>query len=49
MLRSARPLPFAAVLLDGALAGNVVWQDAGHFTFSLVGAPPTDPGLKFSR
>ena len=32
---------------DGALAGKVAWQDADHFTFRLVGAPPTDPGLKF--
>ncbi len=34
---------------DGALAGKVAWQDVDHFTFRLVGAPPTDPGLKFAR
>ncbi len=34
---------------DGALAGKVDWQDADHFTFRLVSAPPTDPGLKFAR
>ncbi|HEY2154562.1 MAG TPA: hypothetical protein VGH33_02965, partial [Isosphaeraceae bacterium] len=34
---------------DGALAGKVAWQDADHFTFRLLGAPPQDPGLKFAR
>ena len=34
---------------DGALVGKVAWQDADHFTFRLVGAPPNDPGLKFAR
>jgi len=34
---------------DGALVGNVAWQDADHFTFRLVGAPPNDPGLSFAR
>jgi hypothetical protein len=34
---------------DGALAGKVVWQDADHFNFRLVGAPPTDLGLTFAR
>lgn len=34
---------------DGALIGKVEWQDADHFTFQLVGAPPTDAGLKFAR
>ena len=34
---------------DGALAGKVAWQDADHFTFRLVGAPPSDPGLLFAR
>jgi hypothetical protein len=34
---------------DGALVGKLAWQDADHFTFQLVGAPPTDPGLKFAR
>ena len=34
---------------NGALAGNVAWQDADHFNFRLAGAPPTDPGLNFAR
>ena len=34
---------------DGALAGRVAWQDADHFTFRVVGAPPSDTGLKFGR
>ena len=34
---------------DGAMVGKVAWQDADHFTFRLVGGPPTDPGLLFAR
>ena len=34
---------------NGALTGNVAWQDADHFNFRLAGAPPTDPGLNFAR
>ena len=34
---------------DGALVGKVAWQDADHFNVRLAGAPPTDPGLNFSR
>ncbi len=34
---------------NGALAGKVAWQDADHFTFRAVGAPSSDPGLKFAR
>ena len=34
---------------DGALTGEVAWQDPDHFTFRLVGSPPTDPGLTFAR
>ncbi len=34
---------------NGALVGRVAWQDAGSFTFRLVGGPPNDPGLKFAR
>jgi hypothetical protein len=34
---------------DGAMVGKVAWQDADHFTFRLVGGPPTDPGLSFAR
>ena len=33
----------------GALVGKLAWQDADHFSFRLVGAPSTDPGLKFAR
>ncbi len=34
---------------NGALAGQVVWQDNTHFAFKAMGAPPDDPGLKFAR
>ncbi|MEO6807635.1 MAG: tetratricopeptide repeat protein [Isosphaeraceae bacterium] len=34
---------------QGALAGQVAWQDDDHFTFRLVGGPSGDPGLKFAR
>ncbi len=34
---------------SGSLVGKVAWQDAGNFTFRLVGGPPNDPGLKFAR
>ncbi len=34
---------------NGALVGQVAWQDAGNFTFRLLGAPANDPGLKFAR
>jgi Tetratricopeptide repeat len=34
---------------NGALAGQVVWQDDSHFAFRAMGAPPDDPGLKFAR
>ena len=34
---------------NGALVGNVVWQDADHFNFRVAGAQPTDPGLNFAR
>jgi tetratricopeptide (TPR) repeat protein len=34
---------------DGAMVGKVTWKDADHFTFRLVGGPPTDPGLLFAR
>ncbi len=33
----------------GALVGKLAWQDADHFSFHLVGAPSTDPGLTFAR
>ena len=34
---------------DGALTGKVAWQDADHFTYQLLGAPSSDPGLAFAR
>ena len=34
---------------NGALVGQVAWKDADNFTFRLVGAPASDPGLKFAR
>jgi hypothetical protein len=34
---------------NGALAGQVAWQDDNHFTFRLQGAPQGDPGLKFAH
>ena len=34
---------------NGALVGKVVWKDSDNFTFRVVGAPATDPGLKFAR
>jgi hypothetical protein len=33
----------------GVLAGTSVFVDNRHFTFRMVGGPPTDPGLEFSR
>jgi hypothetical protein len=27
----------------------MTWQDADHFIFKLIGGPPDDPGLHFSR
>ncbi|SIO60345.1 Tetratricopeptide repeat-containing protein [Singulisphaera sp. GP187] len=34
---------------SGSLVGNVTWQNADQFNFRLAGAPPTDPGLNFTR
>jgi tetratricopeptide (TPR) repeat protein len=34
---------------QGALVGRVAWKDSDNFSFNLVGAPPNDPGLKFTR
>jgi tetratricopeptide (TPR) repeat protein len=34
---------------NGALVGQVAWQDDNHFSFRVQGAPPDDPGLKFAR
>ncbi len=33
----------------GKMSGNVVWKDAQHFVFKLMGAPSEDPGLAFSK
>jgi hypothetical protein len=33
----------------GTLAGNVALVDNGRFTFRLMGAPASDPGLTFVR
>jgi tetratricopeptide (TPR) repeat protein len=33
----------------GAMVGKVTKQDDNHFTFQVMGAPPGDPGLSFSR
>lgn len=33
----------------GALAGTATFSDDEHFSFKLVGAPPDDPGLSFTR
>ena len=32
---------------DGAMVATVTWQDADHFTFRIVGAQATNPGLSF--
>ena len=34
---------------NGALVGQVAWQDDNHMTFRVLGAPQDDPGLKFER
>jgi tetratricopeptide (TPR) repeat protein len=34
---------------QGALVGRVAWAGEGEFTFRLLGAPDTDPGLTFRR
>jgi Tetratricopeptide repeat len=34
---------------SGNMAGTVDWQDDTHFAFRAVGAPASDPGLKFAR
>jgi hypothetical protein len=34
---------------QGALVGRVAWKNSDNFSFNLVGAPPNDPGLKFTR
>jgi hypothetical protein len=33
----------------GNMAGDVTWQDDNQFGFRAVGAPTSDPGLKFAR
>jgi tetratricopeptide (TPR) repeat protein len=34
---------------SNAMVGNVVWQDATHFTFKVLGGGTTDPGLSFAK
>ena len=34
---------------SNAMVGNVVWQDANHFTFKVLGGGTTDPGLSFTK
>jgi hypothetical protein len=34
---------------NNAMVGNVVWQDANHFTFKVLGGGTTDPGLSFTK
>jgi tetratricopeptide (TPR) repeat protein len=34
---------------NNAMIGNVVWKDATHFTFRVLGGGTTDPGLSFSK
>lgn len=31
------------------MVGTVTWSDDSHFLFKAIGAPPEDPGLKFSK
>ena len=33
---------------NNAMVGNVVWKDATHFTFKVLGGGTTDPGLVVS-
>ena len=34
---------------NNTMVGNVNWTDDTHFTFKVMGAAPSDPGLSFSR
>jgi tetratricopeptide (TPR) repeat protein len=34
---------------NNAMVGNLTWKDENHFTFKVVGAGPTDPGLSFKK
>ncbi len=34
---------------NNTMVGNVNWTDASHFTFKVLGGPPNDPGLSFSK
>ena len=34
---------------NNAMVGNVVWTDASHFAFKVLGGGTTDPGLSFSK
>jgi tetratricopeptide (TPR) repeat protein len=34
---------------NNTMVGNVNWTDDSHFTFKVMGAPSSDPGLSFSK
>jgi tetratricopeptide (TPR) repeat protein len=34
---------------NNTMVGNVNWTDDSHFTFKVMGAAPSDPGLSFSK
>ena len=34
---------------NNTMVGNVHWTDESHFTFKVIGAGPTIPGLSFSK
>jgi tetratricopeptide (TPR) repeat protein len=34
---------------NNTMVGNVTWTDQNHFTFKVIGASPTDPGLSFAK
>jgi tetratricopeptide (TPR) repeat protein len=34
---------------NNTMVGNVNWTDEGHFTFKVMGAAPSDPGLSFAK
>ena len=31
------------------MVGRITWQDENHFTFKVIGGPPNDPGLTFTK
>ena len=34
---------------SNAMVGNVIWKDASHFAFKVLGGGTTDPGLSFTK